>query len=31
MKQNEKKQLSQDKILNAAIIEFGTKSYENAS
>ena len=31
MKQNEKKQLSQDKILNAAIVEFGTKSYENAS
>ena len=31
MKQQEKKQLSQDKILNAAIVEFGTKSYENAS
>lgn len=31
MKQEEKNQISKDKILNAAIVEFGTKSYENAS
>lgn len=31
MKREEKNQLSKDKILNAAIAEFGTKSYENAS
>lgn len=31
MKQEEKSQISKDKILNAAIVEFGTKSYENAS
>lgn len=31
MKREDKNQLSKDKILNAAIEEFGTKSYENAS
>ncbi len=31
MKQEEKNQISKEKILNAAIVEFGTKSYENAS
>jgi AcrR family transcriptional regulator len=31
MKREEKNQLSKDKILNAAIAEFGIKSYENAS
>ncbi len=31
MNQKEKSQLSKDKILNAAIAEFGTKTYENAS
>lgn len=31
MKQKEKSQLSKDKILKAAILEFGTKTYENAS
>ncbi|MBU5675422.1 TetR/AcrR family transcriptional regulator [Alkaliphilus sp. MSJ-5] len=31
MKQLKKSQISRDKILNAAIAEFGTKSYENAS
>lgn len=31
MKQKEKSQISKDKIFNAAIAEFGTKSFENAS
>ena len=31
MKQKEKSQISKEKILNAAIIEFGTKTYESAS
>lgn len=31
MNQKEKSQLSKDKILNAALTEFGTKTYENAS
>lgn len=31
MKQSQKSKLSYDKILNAAIAEFGTKNYENAS
>lgn len=31
MKQKEKNKISKDKILNAAIVEFGTKNYENAS
>ncbi|MEG0692806.1 MAG: TetR/AcrR family transcriptional regulator [Oscillospiraceae bacterium] len=31
MKQKEKNQMSHDKILHAAIMEFGTKSYERAS
>ena len=31
MNQKEKSQISKDKILNAAIAEFGTKTYENAS
>ena len=31
MKREEKNQLSKDKILNAAIAEFGVKSYESAS
>ena len=31
MKQDEKTKLSRDKILRAAIAEFGTKSYEAAS
>lgn len=31
MNQKEKSQLSKDKILKAAILEFGTKTYENAS
>lgn len=31
MKQKEKSKITRDKILNAAIKEFGTKSYDNAS
>lgn len=31
MKQKEKNKISRDKILNAAIIEFGTKDYGKAS
>lgn len=31
MKQEKKRALSKEKILNAAIIEFGTKTYDNAS
>lgn len=31
MKQKEKSKISKEKILNAAIIEFGTKTYESAS
>jgi len=31
MKQKEKSEISKEKILNAAIVEFGTKSYDNAS
>ena len=31
MKQKEKSQISKEKILNAAIIEFGTNTYESAS
>lgn len=31
MKQSEKSKLTYDKILNAAIAEFGTKTYDNAS
>ncbi|WP_346912371.1 TetR/AcrR family transcriptional regulator [Clostridium sp.] len=31
MNRKEKSQISKDKILNAAIAEFGTKAYENAS
>ncbi len=31
MNQKEKSRISKDKILNAAIAEFGTKTYENAS
>lgn len=31
MKQNEKSKISKDKILNAAMKEFGSKSYDNAS
>ncbi|MEG0296579.1 MAG: TetR/AcrR family transcriptional regulator [Clostridium sp.] len=31
MNQKEKSQLSREKILNAAIVEFGTKGYSNAS
>ena len=31
MNQKEKSKISQDKILNAALAEFGTQSYENAS
>jgi AcrR family transcriptional regulator len=31
IKRKAKNQISKDKILNAAIVEFGTKSYENAS
>lgn len=31
MRQKEKSKISKDKIINAAIVEFGTKNYENAS
>ncbi|WP_041701747.1 TetR/AcrR family transcriptional regulator [Gottschalkia acidurici] len=31
MKQKEKSEISKERILNAAVIEFGTKNYENAS
>lgn len=31
MKQKDKSQISRDKILNAAIVEFGTKNFESAS
>lgn len=31
MKQSEKSKITYEKIINAAVIEFGTKSYDNAS